>query len=186
MRRIVTLSLFAVACASQKEAPPPQPAPAPVVAPASQAVATPAAKSCSADSECGEKQLCIRNQCVDISAGLAECTTTRVHFDLDSAELHPGDRTSLDRMSRCLRAELALHVTIEGNADERGTEEYNLALGQRRALAVDKYLRTMGASESQLKAISYGKEKPICREHDEACWAQNREAAIKPKEHKKK
>lgn len=185
MRRLGLLSLFVVGCASQKEAPPPQPAPV-AATPASQAVVTPAAKSCSADTECGAKQLCIRNECVDISAGLAECSMTRVHFDLDSSELHPADRTSLDRISRCLRAEQALHVTIEGNADERGTEEYNLALGQRRALSVDKYLQTMGVSETQLKTISYGKEKPICREHDEACWAQNREAAVKPKEHKKK
>jgi peptidoglycan-associated lipoprotein len=182
MRKIVLPFLLVVACSSQKEAPPPQAAPPP--APASQPVANaaPAGKSCSADTECGDKQLCIRNQCVDITAGLAECSTIRVHFDLDATELHADDRTNLDRMSRCLRADLALHVTIEGNADERGTEEYNLSLGQKRAQAVDKYLQAMGVSETQLKTISYGKEKPVCREHDEACWSQNRRAAIKPKE----
>ena len=143
---------------------------------------TTTSKSCTADTECGDKQLCIRNQCTDISAGLAECNSIRVHFDLDSAEFHPEDRAGLDRISRCLRAEQALHVTIEGNADERGTEEYNLSLGQRRAQAVDKYLLTMGVNDNQLKTISYGKEKPVCREHDEACWAQNRRAAVKTKE----
>jgi len=148
--------------------------------------ATAAARACSVDTNCGDKQLCIRNQCVDISAGLAECSSIRVKFDLDAAEVHAEDRPNLDRIGRCLRADLALHVTIEGNADERGTEEYNLSLGQRRALAVDKYLLTAGVSEAQLKTISYGKEKPVCREHDEACWAENRRAAVKTKEVKKK
>ncbi len=180
MRKLFLSLLLAVGCSSQKEAPPPQAAPP--VAPASQATVATPTKSCSADTECSDKQLCIRNQCVDISAGLAECSTIRVHFDLNGSELHPEDRTSLDRMARCLRADQSMHVVIEGNADERGTEEYNLALGERRAQAVDKYLLTQSVSEGQLKTISYGKENPICREHDEACWEKNRRAAIKPKE----
>lgn len=185
MRKYILPFLMVVACSSQKEAPPPQPAaPAPAVVP--QATATPAAKSCTSDLQCGDKQLCIRSQCVDITADLAECSAIRVHFDLDGAELHADDRTNLDRMARCLRADHALRVTIEGNADERGTEEYNLTLGQRRALAVDKYLLTAGVSDAQLKTISYGKENPICREHDEACWEKNRRAAVKPTEAPKK
>ena len=174
--------VMVVGCSSQKEAPPPQPAAPSVAEPAPQATATPASKSCNNDLECGDKQLCIRNQCVDISANLAECTAVRVHFDLDQSEVHTDDKAGLDRMARCLRADHAMHVTIEGNADERGTEEYNLTLGQRRAQAVDKYLTTQSVSDNQLKMISYGKENPICREHDEACWAQNQRAAVKPKE----
>src|SRR6185503_1367930 len=117
--------------------------------------------------------------CVDISAGLAECSHVRVHFELNSSEIADADKTDLQRSARCLKADQALHVSIEGNADERGTEEYNLALGDKRATAVRGYLESLGASEAQLKTVSYGKENPLCTEHDEACWAQNRRAELK-------
>ena len=73
----------------------------------------------------------------------------------------------------------ALKVTVEGNADERGTEEYNLALGQRRATVVEQYLEALGVrAEVQLKTISYGYERPVCTAHNEACYAKNRRAAV--------
>ena len=137
-------------------------------------------KSCNADSECDAKQLCIRNKCVDISLGLAECSQLRVHFDFDKADVKDEDKTGLERIGRCLRADQALKVTIEGNADERGTEEYNIALGQRRAGVVDDYLQRLGVSGGQLKTVSYGFEKPVCTQHNEQCWAKNRRAAVKP------
>jgi peptidoglycan-associated lipoprotein len=130
--------------------------------------------------DCGSGQLCVRQRCVDISAGLAECGMIRVHFPLNSSDIDEGDRPSLERSARCLKADHSLHVTIEGNADERGTEEYNLALGDRRATAVARYFESLGASAEQLKTVSYGKENPLCAEHDEACWAKNRRAAVKP------
>jgi peptidoglycan-associated lipoprotein len=139
-------------------------------------------KLCSGDMDCGPKQLCIRQHCVDITAGMAECGALRVHFELDSAEIVPADRSLLERPARCLKAAHSLHVTVEGNADERGTEEYNLALGDRRATSVAKYLESLGVSQEQLKTVSYGKENPLCTEHDEACWAKNRRAAVKPQE----
>lgn len=86
----------------------------------------------------------------------------------------------MQRMARCLKADHALHVTIEGNADERGTQEYNLALGDQRANAVARYLELLGVSAAQLRTVSFGKEQPLCMEHEEGCWAQNRRAAIKP------
>ncbi len=153
------------------------PKPAEAAAPAAAATGP---KSCSIDYESTEKQLCIRSQCVDISSSLAECGFVRVHFDFNSADLKTDDRASLDRIARCVRADAKMHVTIEGNADERGTEEYNLQLSQRRAGAVQKYLETMGASGEQLKTVGYGEEKPLCSEHDEACWAKNRRAGLKP------
>jgi peptidoglycan-associated lipoprotein len=134
--------------------------------------------SCQRDLDCGPKQLCIRNQCVDISADLAECTNVRVFFPLNSSEMSPDSETGLERSARCLKADHALHVTIEGNADERGTEEYNLALGDRRATTVAKYLERLGASSAQLKTVSYGKENPLCVEHDEECWGKNRRADL--------
>jgi peptidoglycan-associated lipoprotein len=155
-------------------------------APAPQAAKPAGPKSCKADLDCGDQQLCIRGQCVDISAGLAECQMVRVHFDFDSANIHQGDLSALQRVARCLKADQALHVRVEGNADERGTEEYNLALGDKRATSVAKYLETVGVSAAQLKTISYGKVKPLCVEHDEACWSQNRRAAVKPQLSEKK
>jgi peptidoglycan-associated lipoprotein len=139
-------------------------------------------KLCSQDLECGPRQLCIHQHCVDITPDLAECSSGRVHFDFDAAEVHPDDRPVLERMARCLKADRALHVTVEGNADERGTQDYNLALGDRRATGVARYLELLGVSDAQLKTVSYGKEQPLCSEHDEACWAKNRRAALKPKE----
>jgi peptidoglycan-associated lipoprotein len=139
---------------------------------------SPMDKTCSTDLDCNEKQLCIRGRCEDISAGLAECTHVRVHFPFNSSEMEPSETTALQRSARCLKADSSLHVTIDGNADERGTEEYNMALGDRRASTVAKYLESIGASEAQLKTVSYGKENPLCSEHDEACWAKNRRAEL--------
>jgi peptidoglycan-associated lipoprotein len=148
------------------------------------AVAAPAPSACAndLDLDCGARQLCIRQRCVDITAGMAECGLLRVHFPLNSAELEPDDKNALERSARCLKADQAMHVSIEGNADERGTEEYNLALGDRRATAVARYLEALGVSQAQLKPVSYGKENPLCADHDEACWSKNRRVAVKPAE----
>ena len=140
--------------------------------------------TCSVDRECSDKELCIRSKCVPISAGLAECAQVRIHFDFDMVDIKEADKAGLNRIGRCLRADAALRVTIEGNSDERGTEEYNLALGQRRAGVVDQYLEALGVSSAQLKTISYGYEKPVCKQHNEQCWAKNRRASLKPEEHK--
>ena len=131
------------------------------------------------DSDCADKQLCIRTQCAEITPDLAECSMFRVHFDLDKASLHADEQPKLQRVARCLKADRALHVTIEGNADERGTDEYNMALGDKRATDVARYLGMLGVSPDQLKTISYGKERPLCAAHDEDCWAKNRRAAVK-------
>ena len=175
--------LFMVAgCAHKQEtkAEPPAPMASSAPPPASQPTAAPSASNtCATDLDCGDKQLCIGGRCVDITADLAECTNVRIHFPFNSDEIDTNDRPQLDRSARCLKADHSLHVTIEGNADERGTEEYNLALGDRRANAVRKYLGSLGASEKQIKTVSYGKENPECSEHDEACWARNRKASLK-------
>jgi peptidoglycan-associated lipoprotein len=104
----------------------------------------------------------------------------RVHFDYNAAQVHKDDTSALNRVARCLKADQQLIVRIEGNADERGTEEYNLALGDRRATTVATYLESVGVSRGQLGVVSYGKDHPLCVEHDEACWAKNRRAAVKP------
>ena len=176
--RLIPL-LLVFGCAHKQETkastpPAQQPPPAAAAAPAA-----PTEKSCSTDLDCGDKQLCIRNRCVDITPGLAECNSVRVHFPFNSSEIDPADKPGLERSARCLKADQSLHVTVAGNADERGTEEYNMALGDKRATAVASYLESLGASAAQLKTVSYGKENPLCTEHDEDCWAKNRRAEMK-------
>ncbi|HEX6838275.1 MAG TPA: peptidoglycan-associated lipoprotein Pal [Polyangia bacterium] len=162
---------------TKAEAPKAEPAPPPQAAAAPPADT--GAKTCASDLDCGAKQLCLNNRCVDITPDLAECTNVRVHFPFNSDEIDAADKPQLDRSARCLKADHSLHVTIEGNADERGTEEYNMALGDRRARSVAGYLQSLGASQAQVATVSYGKENPECQEHDEACWARNRRAALK-------
>ena len=177
------LTLMGLGCAHAKpeetKAPPPT---EPVAAAKSDAPAPAAVASCSADTQCRDGQLCIRGSCVDISIGLAECQMFRVHFSFNAYDVDPDARNDLARMARCLRADQALHLNIEGNADERGTEEYNLQLGSKRASSVEKYLIALGVSQAQLKTVSYGENKPLCTEQDEACWAKNRRASVKPSE----
>src|SRR5665213_264367 len=97
-----------------------------------------------------------------------------VHFDYDAYAVTDEGRGVLQRQSAWLQKYPSVRVTIEGHCDERGTREYNLALGARRANAVKEYLVSLGVSAGRLDTISYGKERPICTESDETCYAQNR------------
>ena len=97
-----------------------------------------------------------------------------VTFDTDSAVLSSTAQSLLQKQAAWLTAFAGHRVIIEGHADERGTREYNLALGERRARAVMDYLIALGIAANRLKTISYGKERPICTEPNEACWNRNR------------
>ena len=179
MRTLALLSVVALfGCAHHqtqtKQAATTPPAPPPAPAP----VASTDTHSCSRDLDCPDGQLCLDGKCVDISSNLAACTSIRVHFAFNQSDIDSAERDDLERAARCLKADHALHIAIQGNADERGTEEYNMALGDRRAHAVADYLRSLGASEQQMKTVSFGKERPLCTDHDEACWAQNRRADL--------
>lgn len=102
-----------------------------------------------------------------------------VYFAFDSYTLDDAARTILDANVEWLRTHPELHLVIEGNCDERGTREYNLALGQRRADAVRDYLISQGIDPGRIDdTISYGEERPVCRGSGEACWAQNRRVDI--------
>jgi len=102
----------------------------------------------------------------------------RVHFDFDKFDLKPDARTRIRDWAGFLNDNPALLVTLEGNCDERGTREYNLALGSRRAHAVRDFLVGLGIDPNRLTTISYGKERPIALGSDEAAWAQNRNVHI--------
>lgn len=98
----------------------------------------------------------------------------RVFFGFDQYNLTDEAQATLQRQAAWLNANPSVTLLIEGNTDERGTREYNLALGERRATAVKNYLVTLGISPGRLSTISYGKERPVALGHNEAAWAQNR------------
>ncbi len=97
-----------------------------------------------------------------------------IYFDFDKSFIRDDARPVMQSTAEWLKAHPQATVRIEGNCDERGTIEYNQALGQRRAASAKKYLTDMGISAKRISLISYGKEKPICTEHNEECWQKNR------------
>lgn len=99
-----------------------------------------------------------------------------VYFDLDRYDVDSADQAALAKQAQWLARYPAKRATIEGHADERGTREYNLALGERRANSVKNYLVSLGVDPSRLSTLSYGKERPIALGSDEQAWAQNRRA----------
>ncbi|MBN8735870.1 MAG: peptidoglycan-associated lipoprotein Pal [Xanthomonadales bacterium] len=155
--RVSVVALFclaAAACAKKQEikaAPPPPEAPTATAPAQTEGVFTPA----------------------DLQSNA--CLRTRViYFDFDKSDI----RGEFDNIVAChakyLRDRPMARMTIEGNTDERGTREYNLGLGERRGNALASALEAAGASSSQIKVVSYGEERPVCREHNEGCWHQNR------------
>jgi peptidoglycan-associated lipoprotein len=101
-----------------------------------------------------------------------------VYFDFDKDEVKPEFAQIMQCHAKYLQDRPTSQIRLEGNTDERGTREYNLGLGERRGNAVSSALQANGASASQISVISYGKEKPVCREHNEDCWSKNRRVEI--------
>jgi peptidoglycan-associated lipoprotein len=101
-----------------------------------------------------------------------------VYFDFDDFSIKPEYAGLVQRHAAYLSTHPTLSIKVEGNADERGSSEYNLALGQKRAEAVVKALRLLGVRDAQMEAISWGEEKPVANGHDEASWAKNRRADL--------
>lgn len=99
-----------------------------------------------------------------------------VHFALNQYNLDPNDKQILARQSAWLERYPAVKVIVGGHCDERGTREYNLALGARRANSVKEYLMSQRVSSGRIETVSYGKERPVCTESNENCWSQNRRA----------
>ena len=110
----------------------------------------------------------------DLNKALADLKNTRVFFAFNDDTLTAEAREKLSTIADILSHHSTLKIRIEGNCDERGTEEYNLALGQRRAEASRRYLTNLGVQEDQIQTVSYGKEKPLNDGHDEEAWKQNR------------
>jgi len=97
-----------------------------------------------------------------------------IHFEYNQYTIQPQDGSILRSNASWLQSNANSRVQVEGHCDERGSEEYNIALGAKRAQAAKEYLVTLGIAASRISTISYGKELPLCTEHDESCWSQNR------------
>jgi peptidoglycan-associated lipoprotein len=106
-----------------------------------------------------------------------------IHFDFDRYDIRPADAKILDANASWLKSNGGMLLLIEGHCDERGTNEYNLALGERRAKAAMNYLVAQGVQASRITIISYGEERPACMDKNDACWAKNRRAhfLVKPR-----
>ncbi len=177
---VTILTIAVAACSSAPKAPEaaPAPAPAPVVAapapaPAPAPAATPAAPQATAESKVTAVTLAPH---LDPANALNKDRS--VFFDFDQFVIRDQDRRVVELHGKYLASKNTLKVVVEGNADERGSREYNLALGNKRAQAVVQSMKLLGAKDNQMEAISYGEERPKATGHDEAAWGQNRRADI--------
>ena len=158
-KRPATTVAVAPAPAAPTPAPAPAPAPPPPPAPATPAPAAPAPAPA---------------PMVRPSEFAPDPNLKTIYFDFDKYDVRPGDAKILDGNAAWLKTNANNLLLIEGNCDERGTAEYNLALGEKRAKAAMNYLVAQGIQANRVTIISYGKERPVCAEKTEACWAQNR------------
>ncbi|HEY7896631.1 MAG TPA: peptidoglycan-associated lipoprotein Pal [Gemmatimonadaceae bacterium] len=159
---LLAVSTMLSAC---HHAPQAAPAPAPAPAPAAAPAPAPPPADHSADSARAAQER------------MAQARSTieeRIHFEFDKADIQADDKAVLDAKLPILRANPNMRIRIEGNCDDRGSEEYNLALGQRRAAAAKRYLTDFGVDAGRIDIISYGHEKPMCTQDAEDCWSQNR------------
>jgi peptidoglycan-associated lipoprotein len=142
---------------------------------------------CQGDADCGPGQRCENERCVaaqraeapaapaapSVPVECADSSTFTIRFAFDKSTLTPESQGTLQKLAGCLKRAPAKKVLVQGHCDERGTTQYNIALGARRAEAAKKYLGDLGAPGG-LDTVSFGKEKPLCTESNEDCWARNR------------
>jgi peptidoglycan-associated lipoprotein len=179
VRVFAAIALAAVvgvsACAKKKPLPPPAaPAPAPAEQPRTTPTPPPpppAAPRETAPRPLTEDEIFSRKSLDDLNA---EKPMTDAFFDLDSAQVRDDQKSALQRDADWMKRWGGTKVMVEGHADSRGTAEYNLALGERRAAAVRDYLVNLGVGAGRVTVVSKGKESPFCTEENESCWQQNR------------
>jgi len=166
---LLSTAAFAVACGGKAapEEPAPQPQPAAEPAPA------PAPADDSAERERLEKERVAR-EAAEKARAVAADLAAMINFDYDQAVVRQADQATLDRKAAILAANPKLKIRIAGHADARGSDEYNLALGNRRAAAAKRYLENKGGDGSRMDVVSYGEERPLNPGNDETAYAQNR------------
>jgi peptidoglycan-associated lipoprotein len=136
-----------------------------------------ATKTCTKKSDCQGGEDCQDGVCTPASEG-EKCNWSAVHFGFNDAALTPDAQSQLGGLASCIK-EMKGKVRLEGNADERGTEEYNLQLSNRRAASVKKYLMDLGVPSSRLETVGYGANRPVASGHTEEAWAANRRVELK-------
>ncbi|MEO7985255.1 MAG: peptidoglycan-associated lipoprotein Pal [Gemmatimonadales bacterium] len=166
---LLATTAAAAGCGGKKppEEPAPQPAPSPAPAP------TPPPQDDSAERDRLERERMAREAAERVRAVAADLAAM-INFEYDQAAVRSADEATLDRKAAVLQANPNVRLTISGHADERGSDEYNLALGNRRAAAAKRYLQNKGVDASRMDVVSYGEERPLNPGHDEAAYAQNR------------
>lgn len=149
---------------------------------------------CTSADSCGSGATCEKGRCLRGSTtGTGTTPTTgeealncqansRVQFDYNMSDLTPAARSSLDTLAKCMKKNAAWSLVVEGHADERGTPEYNLSLGESRAKAAKKYLSALGVEDKRMKVVSYGEEKPRNTAQTEEAFAENRRAELNVKQ----
>jgi peptidoglycan-associated lipoprotein len=169
---LLTVAVVASVAACGKK-PAPQPPPPPPVAPEAPPPAPPPAPRPEVQPQVDEyaRLRAMSAEEIEKSGLLGE-----VFFDFDRSEIRDADRATITKNADALKRFDFLRVTVEGHCDERGTVEYNLALGERRARAAFDYLVSLGVPADRLKLVSYGKEVPACQASTEECWQRNRRA----------
>lgn len=160
---------LAAACGGKPapEQPAPEPTPAPAPAPA------PAPTDNSADRDRMERERMAR-EAAERAKAVAADLAAMINFEYDQATVRATDQGTLDRKAAVLGVNPNVRIQISGHADERGSDEYNLALGNRRAAAAKRYLENKGIDAGRMEVVSYGEERPLNPGHDEAAYAQNR------------
>jgi peptidoglycan-associated lipoprotein len=181
---VAAVSLLAAACAKKNAAVPPPPAPVPVPAVATAKPAPPPAQTAMKPAPPAPVAQTPQMPNAATRARIDELLAKieDAYFDYDKASLRSDALKALQADSAELRDILkdypSYKLTIEGHCDERGSAEYNMALGDKRAESAKDYLVQVGIPAAQLNVVSYGKQRPVCEEHDEACWQRNRRAHI--------
>ena len=143
-------------------------------------VAITSAGGCTHDETCTTKELCIDGTCKAIDANLAECSAASVGFATSSTDIDPAQKVAIDRVARCLRADRTMTLNVEGSADQRGAAKMNDELADKRAHTVARELAARGVSPAQMHVVSYGENRLLCADNDEACWAKNRRTELHP------
>ena len=166
---VLAIAGFAAACGGKPkpEQPAPEATPAPTPAPAP-------APDNSAEERRRADSLAAANAAAERAKAVAADLAAMINFDYDQAAIRQNDQGTLDRKAGILGANPNVKLQISGHADERGSDEYNLALGNRRAAAAKRYLESKGIDASRMDVVSYGEERPLNPGHDEAAYAQNR------------
>jgi len=124
---------------------------------------------CKTDGDCGPDEECVNGKCEKKKT----CQLEPIYFDFDEYAIRTDAKQTLDQNGECLK-KTGNSIQVQGNCDERGSNEYNLALGERRANAAKNYLSSMGVDSGKMSTISYGEERPQCTDSGETCWQKNR------------